>query len=658
MKIAVGIPPRRSVRRLVTTGVAGALAVAGLVATGGSAQAAQTGTVTAGTTTWGLSTLLASGQTGFPKPAPAGYVSPAAYDAETKASTWGAGSGTVAADGSATLAFTGTTVTFAPTGGGWLRLKDVRATLDASGNGPVTAEVSYGTSTTGTPGNRTYDPAQAPSRGPDRVTVATLAGNSATDRTLTPTSASWTGLDSGAWAPAFIDYVNGVGTADPSTLKWSYASTITNATNRTPLPFDFAVSTVEAKVASAAVTAQTPTSLDVSVTGTGYRAGGVGVYVGVAETGTTVFSTPSALLGAIWSADPTGPSSAVKEDGSFSTTLKLAAADIAKLDPAKSYSVFTIKAHGQNVADASQTASAPLAIDFAGFDKYTSTVTASTISSPIQVGGTASVEVTVSADGSTPGGTVTALDGETPLAEETLTNGKASFALSGLGSGTHSITFEYTGDADHVASVSSAQSVTVDKVTGAPAVSGIPASSSFGAGRTATVTVPTAAGVAAPSGTVTASISGTVVGSGTLNGGSTSIPLPITLKAGTTSVVFAYSGDDSYVASSTTQTFTVSAAKVSVKRGTTKKPTTTKTGTSSLALKSATGAPVDGKVTVTFKQKGHKTKIKTVTIKAGKGSITIPTLAKGRWTVSVKYAGTTNFLKTSTLKRGSFTVVK
>jgi len=179
--------------------------------------------------------------------------------------------------------------------------------------------------------------------------------------------------------------------------------------------------------------------------------------------------------------------------------------------------------------------------------------------------------------------------------------------------------------------------------------------STFGNESVVTVDVPAVGGFA-PTGTVTLTGAGTQTA--TIAGGKATFTLPKTLSAGATALTATYAGDANFGSATAAATITVTAAKVSVKRGTTKKPTTKKTGTSSLTLKSATGAAVDGKVTVTFTKKGQKTKVKTVTIKAGKGKITIPKLAKGTWTVSVKYAGTTNFLKTATLKRGSFTVVK
>lgn len=97
-------------------------------------------------------------------------------------------------------------------------------------------------------------------------------------------------------------------------------------------------------------------------------------------------------------------------------------------------------------------------------------------------------------------------------------------------------------------------------------------------------------------------------------------------------------------------------SKVSVKRGSIKKPTTRRTGRTSLVVKAANGAPVTGRATVTFKKKGAKSKATTVTVANGRATVRIPRLAKGRWTVSVKFAGTKLFKRTATLKRGAFTV--
>ena len=226
-------------RRFAAVLVSGVLVVLGSVVAISPAAAA-TGDVTGGSATWGISTYLNAGNFGRPSPLTSAYLAPASYDATTKLTSWGNATGHVNADGSATLAFSGTSVNFTATGGGWLKFGDVQATLDPSGNGTVSALVSYGLAP-GTYPNITYDPAQAAQRGPERVTLVTLAGNSS-GATLSDTAASWSGL-AGTWNPALLAYLAGDGATIPA---WDYAATITNdatmAGPRTALPFAFAVS--------------------------------------------------------------------------------------------------------------------------------------------------------------------------------------------------------------------------------------------------------------------------------------------------------------------------------------------------------------------------------------------------------------------------------
>jgi len=552
--------PRRA-RRVLVGLVSTAVAAGGISLAAAPAQAAPTGTVSNGTATWAFNTQYSTAQPGMPKPLASAYGAPATYDDSTKASSWGTGTGTVAANGSATLAFSGSTLQFAPTGGAWLRLTDPAVTVDKDGNGSVEALVSYGTTTLGSPGNRTYDPTAAPLRTPARVKIVNLVGNSAADATITRTSAAWSGLDA-TWAPEFKAFVDADPTGTPPIPKYGYSTTIVEGPGFSPLPFSFAVTTESAKITSAVPTS-TPDSVTVDVTGTGYRPAGApprfGIYAAVVEAGSTSLSDPSKMFGAVWTEDSDNPTFKIQADGSFSATLTISADELAKMDRNKSYSVFTFGAHGTNVADPSQTVEAPITIDFSGFPRKASTPTVTTTAS------------------------------------------------------------------------------------------------TYGTSSVVTVNVPTV-GAFTPTGSVELAGAGTQTA--VLTAGKATFTLPSTIAGGTASLTATYTGDGNYAPSTASASKTVTAAKVSVKRGTTKKPTTTETGKSSLVLKAKTGAPVDGKVTVTFKSKGKKTKVKTVNITNGRGKITIPKLAKGKWSVSVKYAGTANFLKTATLKRGSFTVTK
>ena len=127
---------------------------------------------------WGISGYLNSPNVGRPNPAPTAYTAPATFDAATRLSTWG--DGTVASndDGTVTLSFEGATVNHAKTGGGWLRLADLEATLGADGNGVVSAVVSYGTMAP----PAVFDPLQLPARGPERVDIVVTSGTGSDPR--------------------------------------------------------------------------------------------------------------------------------------------------------------------------------------------------------------------------------------------------------------------------------------------------------------------------------------------------------------------------------------------------------------------------------------------------------------------------------------------
>ena len=240
-----------------------------------------------GTSAWGISTYLSAGSMGRPGPLASGYVAPATFDAATKLSTWGNGSGSIATDGDADIAFEGTSVLFAPTGGGWLRISDVEADLDVDGNGSVYATVAYGTSPGAYP-NITYDPAQTPTRGPERVKIVALSGNDV-NPVQGADSISWTGV-SGAWSSDFTGFLAGNGS---SIAAWTYASTVSSVTGREPLPFTFSLGTAPAVTPTVTLAASPKTSIivgsKVTLTAT----------VAPAAAGTIAFRSGGATLGTV-----------------------------------------------------------------------------------------------------------------------------------------------------------------------------------------------------------------------------------------------------------------------------------------------------------------------------------------------------------------------
>jgi hypothetical protein len=212
--------------------------------------------------------------------------------------------------------------------------------------------------------------------------------------------------------------------------------------------------------------------------------------------------------------------------------------------------------------------------------------------------------------------------------------------------------YTYPGSGGVSAAYETYTPITFDKAQSSLTVAG--SSSSYGTASTVTATVANAAGLPTD-GTVTLTGSGIDLTAAVANG-SVSFALPATLKAGTFGLTATYSGNANVAASTSTGTATVRKAVVKVKRGSIKKPTTKRSGKTSLTLTST--ATVTGTVKVTFTKKGQKTKTKTVTIRNGKGNVTIPKLKKGTWKISVKYAGTANFAATATKSLGSVKVSK
>jgi hypothetical protein len=444
---------------------------------------------------------------------------------------------------------------------------DPIVTVDAQGEGTVSAVVSSVSAAQGSnPANQTP---------PTRVVVTSFDATASewtttSGRSILKDTPDWAGVlpadsakatalgigagkpvDGKAFAPTFLEGIV------PGVRAHFYASGATSDTKKNPAELTAAV---DGPAVTVTTTSASPTGgLNLSVTGSGFtratNPGDAGVYVGLAPSGglpdTTKFDT-SAFAGANW----VMPGAINETTGAFTSTIN---APTSALDPTKSYSLYTWRAHAHSTP--SQDSETPVVIDFS--------------------------------------------------------------ALS--------------------------------RVTSAPSVTA--PSSTYGAGRTVTVTIPQR-GAVVPTGTVT--LTGPVAQSAVLSGGTATFQLPRTLPAGSSTITVAYSGDDTYVASSATRTVTIAKAGVRITRNKiTRKPTSKKAGKTSLTLRSTTGGPaVTGKVTVTFTKKGHKTKTKTVTVKSNMGTVTIPKLTKGTWKISAKYTGTTNFAKTATVTVGAVKVTR
>ena len=419
-----------------------------------SAQAVVTGTVTGGTTAWKVSNKLANGP-GNPHAHAAGYVAPATYDATSLLSSWAGGSGTIATDQSATMAFQGTAVYFTNTSGAWIQLGAPQVTVDADGNGTVSAVVSYGLGS-GTPGAIPYDPA-AVQRAAERIDIITLSGNTAADRATTPATTTWTGLE-GTWTAAFADFIDGDTAPDPDIAAFTYKNSFDNADDsEKPAPFTFTLTKATPSVAVSTTATNPTTGVTLKVTGDGFR--GVtkaspppadnGVYVGLAPAGT--MPDVSSMAGMSSFAASAYIPAAAMTSGAISTSLT-AAPD--KLDRTKSYAVYTWQAHTHS--NTTQDTQTPVTINWEAL-KQSTTVAAAWKKKPKTTNNKGKVTVAVTGAGGTPSGEVTLTldpkgEGKVKTLKGTLVNGSVLVKLPKLKKGKWTVTVSYAGNASYAAS--------------------------------------------------------------------------------------------------------------------------------------------------------------------------------------------------------------
>ena len=174
-------------------------------------------------------------------------------------------------------------------------------------------------------------------------------------------------------------------------------------------------------------------------------------------------------------------------------------------------------------------------------NKATPTVTAVVNPTSVKVKkGTSTVDVTVGADGFTPGGSVAAYVDGVYTSSAPLTDGKATLTVGPFDTvGTKSIVVKYFGD-DHTLTGSDATSVTVQKAAPKVRVSG-PTTAKI---RNATpkVTVNVSADGIVPNGTVVFRVDGRKVATKSLSGGAASFKLNRFYKLGRHTVEVTYQG--------------------------------------------------------------------------------------------------------------------
>jgi hypothetical protein len=259
---------------------------------------------------------------------------------------------------------------------------------------------------------------------------------------------------------------------------------------------------------------------------------------------------------------------------------------------------------------------------------------------------TATVTAVAPATG-TPTGTVTFRDGSNTLATGTLSAGRATFSTSALTVGSHSITAVYSGDSIFSGSTSAALAQTVNTAASSTAVVSSQNPTVFGQTVTFTATVtPVAPATGTPTGSVTFRNGTTTIGTGTLSGGVATFSTS-SLAIGNRSITAVYGGDINFAGSTSaavTQTInkaTTTAAVVSSQNPSTFGQSVTLTATIT-TVAPGTGTPAGS---VTFMD-GTVT-LRTATLSGGQATFTTSALSVAAHSITVVYAGNTNFVGSS-----------
>jgi len=154
----------------------------------------------------------------------------------------------------------------------------------------------------------------------------------------------------------------------------------------------------------------------------------------------------------------------------------------------------------------------------------------------------------IAAGGGVPTGSVIFMDGTTVLGNSTLVRPSvAAISITGLSGGTHSITAVYEGNAQYVASTSSAISQVVDPASTSTTVTPSVNPSTFG--QSVIFAAAVSAAVGTPTGSVTFKDGSTVLGTTSLDASGIATFSSHALAVGPHSVVAVYSGSGSYASS-------------------------------------------------------------------------------------------------------------
>jgi hypothetical protein len=272
---------------------------------------------------------------------------------------------------------------------------------------------------------------------------------------------------------------------------------------------------------------------------------GTSISFTVTVTGLPAFATPTGTVALTSGSTTLGTIILVRGTGTFTTTSLTAG----------TYSVIATYS-GDVVYAASSTTAQTVSV------QNTPTVTLSVTPSATTIGTAVALKATVTSSAGTPTGTVYFLDGSTTLGSAVLSGGTAAYSATALAAGTHSITAYYGGDNNFVAFTSSAQTVTINLITPAVALTATPASAQVGTAIALGATVTGTGGT--PTGTVKFLDGTTTLVTLNLSGGVASYSAT-SLTAGTHTITASYSGDGNFSALvSSPQTVTISAIPPSI----------------------------------------------------------------------------------------------
>jgi hypothetical protein len=354
------------------------------------------------------------------------------------------------------------------------------------------------------------------------------------------------------------------------------------------------------------------------------------------------------LTAAVQETGSTTPAGAVSfmSGSTLLGTATLNSSGVATLTTTLAAGTYSLTAQYSGNADFLSSTSAPVPVTVNSQATATS-LTASP--NPVATGQTLTLTGAVHGTGSTtPGGTVSFLSGSTLLGTATLnSSGVASLSTTSLTAGTYSLTAQYTGNASFLSSTSGAVSVTVNAQATTASLTASPNPVATGQTLTLTATVQ-GTGSTTPTGAVSFLSGSTLLGTAPLNSSGVASLSTTSLGAGSYSLTAQYSGNASFLSStSAAVSVTVNAQATVTTTSLTASPNQIAAG-QTLTLTAAvqgTGSTVPAG-TVSFMS--GSTPLGTAPVNSsGVATLTITTLAVGSYSLTAQYSGNANFLSSS-----------